>query len=286
MSADIDLAHLRGWVGRGQTREQELDLFPARALAALLDRPAMPQPGDELPLAWHWMYFLDTPRRTGADGHPERGDFLPPVALPRRMWAGGDIDVAQLLRLGDPAQRTSTVHSVDLKHGRSGPLVFVTVVHELSQNGRTCVVEQQHLVYRGAAAAAAEAAEAAAAGERAAQPARWTRRLQPDPPLLFRYSALTYNGHRIHYDREYATRVEHYPALVVHGPLIATLLLDLAARACPQAHPSRFSFRARRPAFDGEPLQLCGAPSTGGIALWSTDSAGIVGMTATLQEKA
>ena len=276
--APVDLAHLREWVGGTQQAEQVLEPFPARALAALLDREASPTAGDELPLPWHWLYFLDAPVRSalGADGHPERGGFLPPVPLPRRMWAAGRVDVKQPLQIGRAAKKVSTVASVDLKQGKTGPLVFVTVRHELQQGGRTCLLEEQDLVYR----EAPTAARPLPPGEAAPAEAEWAGALQPGPALLFRFSALTYNGHRIHYDRDYAVREEFYPALVVHGPLLATLLLDLQQRCRPEARLRRFEFRALRPAFDTEPIALRGQPRAGGADLWSVDPQGFVGMRA------
>jgi 3-methylfumaryl-CoA hydratase len=277
----VDADHLREWGGRRATVQQHLDPFPARALAGLLDREQAPGDGDALPLPWHWLYFLDAPSRagTGEDGHPKRGGFLPPVPLPRRMWASGEMDVAQPLRLGRPAQKTSTVRSVEPKQGKAGALVFVTVEHEFHQDGRLCISELQRLVYREAPAAPAPLPP----GERPEAQPLWTRDVRPDPVLLFRFSALTCNGHRIHYDRDYATRVEFYPALVVHGPLLATLLLDLAARERPGAEPARFAFRAQRPAFDTDALRLCGRPDGDGAALWTTDPAGFLGMTASVR---
>ena len=280
MSAEtIDMDYLRQWVGRSEIREQHLEPFPARALASLLDREQVPGDGDLLPLPWHWLYFLDTPSRegTGMDGHPKRGGFLPPVPLPRRMWAAGELTVHEPLRLGRTARRTSTVRSVEHKQGRAGSLVFVTVAHELQQGGKPCISELQHLVYREAPAAPTPLPS----GEPASTTSDWSRTLHPDPVMLFRFSALTYNGHRIHYDREYATREEFYPALVVHGPLLATLLLDLLVREGQvSTMPAHFSFRAQRPAFDIDPLKLCGRSGLDGVALWTADASGMVGMTA------
>jgi 3-methylfumaryl-CoA hydratase len=274
----IDIDHLRQWVGRRETREQHLDPFPARALAGLLDHPQVPGEGDPLPLPWHWLYFLDAPSRkgTGADGHPLRGGFLPPVPLPRRMWAAGELTVHEPLRLGRTARKTSTVRSVELKQGKAGALVFVTVAHELEQDGRPGLSELQHIVYREAPTAPAPLPP----GETAPTDSAWRRELTPDAVMLFRFSALTYNGHRIHYDRDYATREEFYPALVVHGPLLATLLLDLLAREGQAGAPAHFSFRAQRPAFDGETLQLCGRSDAEGASLWTAGPQGFVGMTA------
>jgi 3-methylfumaryl-CoA hydratase len=277
----VDLDHLRQWVGRSVTQEQHLEPFAARALAGLLDRADAPGDGDALPLPWHWLYFLDTPSRegTGVDGHPKRGGFLPPVPLPRRMWAAGELTVHRPLHLGRRANKTSTVRSVDLKQGKAGALVFVTVAHALSQDGEACIDELQHIVYREAPTAPTPLPP----GEVAPADAAWQRTLQPDPVMLFRFSALTHNGHRIHYDRDYATREEFYPALVVHGPLLATLLLDLAARENADAAVAHFSFRAQRPAFDTDALRLCGRPDDGGAALWTTDPSGAIGMTAQLR---
>jgi 3-methylfumaryl-CoA hydratase len=275
----IDIDHLRQWVGRSETREQHLDPFPARALAGLLDRAEAPGEGDALPLPWHWLYFLDAPSRagTGVDGHPKRGGFLPPVPLPRRMWAAGELTSHQPLRLGRAARKTSVVCSVELKRGKAGALVFVTVAHELEQEGQPCISELQHIVYREAPTAPAPLPS----GEPASIDADWSRALSPDPVMLFRFSALTYNGHRIHYDRDYATGEEFYPALVVHGPLLATLLLDLLAReGHAKVPPEHFSFRAQRPAFDSDRLGLFGRATAEGAALWTADADGMVGMTA------
>ncbi|MEO8297347.1 MAG: acyl-CoA dehydrogenase [Burkholderiales bacterium] len=275
----IDIEHLRGWVGRQQVAEQTIEPYPARALAGLLDQPQAPVAGDPLPLPWHWLYFLDTPSRagTGPDGHPKRGGFLPPVPLPRRMWAAGKLQITQPLVIGAAARRVSTVRSVELKEGKTGPLVFVTLDHELLQGDRLCLREEQNLVYREAPAAPAPLPP----GEAAATTSAWSATVVPDPVLLFRFSALTYNGHRIHYDRDYATQQEFYPALVVHGPLLATLLLDLLQRERPGAAISEFRFRAQRPAFDTDPVKLCGAIDGAQVKLWTVDPQGMVGMSAT-----
>ncbi|MFG5409779.1 MaoC family dehydratase N-terminal domain-containing protein [Piscinibacter sakaiensis] len=221
---DADLARLRDWIGRTETR------------------------GDEVgaPL-WHWMFFnpAEPQHRLGPDGHPLRGGFLPPVPLPRRMWAGGRLSFHHPLRVGDELTRRSHIADVAVKHGRSGPLVFVTVRHEITNAQGLALTEEHDIV------------------------------------LLFRYSALTFNGHRIHYDRPYATGVEGYPGLVVHGPLIATLLLDLLRRERPDAVLRRFEFAARRPVFDQQPLELCGRPDGAGAwRLWARDHDGWLAMQA------
>lgn len=278
----VDLEQLRRWVGREQRREQVIDAFPARALAALLERAA-PAEGDALPLPWQWLYFLDTPARSqlGADGHPARGDFLPPVPLPRRMWAAGRISVHQPLRVGLRATRLSSVRSVELKAGKAGPLVFVTVDHMYEQQGITCLHESQDLVYREAPTAPAPLPPGEPAPEAAAGANAWQQPFVADAPLLFRYSALSYNGHRIHTDRDYARHEEFYPGLVVHGPLLATRLLDGLQRARPDAAVREFAFRALRPAFEGQPLAVCGQVEAGGAELWTRDADGCIGMKAT-----
>ena len=265
-------AQLAPWVGRTETLDDEITAAPLRALSATLDRDdPPPQPGTALPLLAHWLYFLPVhlAREIGEDGHARRGDFLPPVPLPRRMWAGGRLawETANPLRVGDAARRVSRIASVRHKSGRSGELVFVTVVHELHNAQGLALTEEHDIVYREAPRPGdpVPAPVAADAG------APWQRELTPDEVLLFRYSALTFNGHRIHYDRRYVTEVEGYPGLVVHGPLIATLLLDLLRRQAPAARVRRFEFKAVRPTFDGRPMRLNGRPEGNRVALWAQD---------------
>ena len=278
----IDINALRAWVGREQRVSDLLSPFPARALAATLDHQRLPEVGDPLPVCWHWMYFMETPSSagTGSDGHPRKGDFLPPVPLPRRMWASGALNIVHPLIIGSPAERISTVRSVDLKQGKSGALVFVTLCHRLQQRGRLCISEEQNLVYRALPTATAATA-ATAAGEPAVVTADWSRTIQPDPVLLFRFSALTYNAHRIHYDQDYAIRQEFYPGLVVHGPLLAILLLDLFVQALPDASPTHFSFRAQRPTFALGAVCLRGKRNGSNVKLWSADHENYVGLSAT-----
>lgn len=276
--ADIDLDFLRTWVGREQTVLDPMTPFPARAWAAALDHAVLPEVGDALPLPWHWLYFLETPTAsgTGADGHPKKGGFLPPVPLPRRMWASGELKVSQTLRLGTPASKVSRVQSVSLKEGKTGALVFVTVEHVLSQAGQVCITEKQHLVYRDMPTQAAPLPP----GEVSREVPAWTNTIHPDPVLLFRFSALTYNCHRIHYDRDYAVQQEFYPGLVVHGPLLATLLLDAVATHSPTTPIKTFEFRAVRPTFDLADFQVHGCPGPTGLNLWTSDAQGYVGMSA------
>ena len=222
------LAHLQSWTGNTETLLDQATAAPVGALSATLDRddPA-PVAGDALPALWHWLYFLPQHRHSalGPDGHARRGGFLPPVPLPRRMWAGGRLrwQAANPLRVGDALCRVSSIESITHKRGRSGDLLFVLVRHAISNDAGLCLTEEHDIVYR----AAAQAGEAAPAPIAADQRAPWQREVLADAVLLFRYSALTFNSHRIHYDRSYATQEEGYPGLVVHGPLIATLLLDV-----------------------------------------------------------
>ena len=271
------IALLQQWAGRSEELQDDITAAPLRGLSATLDRddPA-PQPGAQVPPLGHWLYFLPQAPHSqlGPDGHPKRGGFLPPVPLPRRMWAGGRLTWApgNPLRVGDAARRRSRIESVTHKRGRSGEMVFVLVRHELHNAQGLCLTEEHDIVYR----AAAQPGEKAAAPTAAETTAAWRRRIDPDDVLLFRYSALTFNGHRIHYDRRYVTEVEGYPGLVVHGPLIATLLLDLVRRHASRAVVERFSFRALRPTFDGHPFFVCGQPSEDGrhVRLWAHDHAG------------
>jgi 3-methylfumaryl-CoA hydratase len=255
------------WVGQREEAADVLEPARSRALLAALGAPAALRPGEPLPLLHHWLYFWDVrpPEGLGPDGHPAKGGFLPPVTLPRRMWAGGRLTFFRPLRLGETVQKVSTILKVETKSGRSGTLVFVTVQHELSGDEGLAIREEQDLVYReppppGAAPTAPEPAEA--------PQAPWRRTLEPDPVLLFRYSALTMNGHRIHYDEPYATSEEGYPALVVHGPLQATLLMDLARQNL-SAPITGFEFRGLSPAFEGAPLHVCGEAADGGANLWA-----------------
>lgn len=277
----IDLAALQQWQGRTETVSDEVTLQPVRALAATLDQDdAPPARGDVLPPLWHWLYFLAQHRQSelGPDGHARRGGFLPPVPLPRRMWAGGRLQWHRPVRLGDHVERTSRIESVSHKTGRTGDLVFVGVRHELRAAGELALTEEHDIVYR----AAPRLDDPVPPPQRAQADAPWQREIVPDDVLLFRYSALTFNGHRIHYDRRYVTEVEGYPGLVVHGPLIATLLVDLLRRQQPQARLQSFSFKALRPTFDLHPFRVHGRAAADGksVSLWASDHEGWLTMQA------
>lgn len=271
--SDIDIDHLRSWIGRTETFTDEVTTFPIRALSATLDRddPA-PVKGDPLPPLWHWLYFLPLYKTSeaGPDGHSARGGFLPPVPLPRRMWAGSNFSFRAPLRVGDTISRVSRISDVTMKSGRTGPLVFVNVQHEISSLGGGSFSETHNIVYRGEP----RPGDPAPAPKAAPATAAWRRDITPSDLLLFRYSALTFNGHRIHYDRRYVTEVERYPGLIVHGPLIATLLLDLLRRHT-DANVTSFVFRAMNPLFDIAPFSVRGEPGADGrISLWAEDAHG------------
>ncbi|MFV0278018.1 MAG: acyl-CoA dehydrogenase [Parahaliea sp.] len=276
---DIDIAYLREWVGRERVVEDELALFPAKGLAALLNRPRLPVAGDVLPIGWQWLYFLDIPgsRETGVDGHPERGGFMPPVPWRRRMWAGGKITVHRPLHLGGAASRRSMIRAVELKHGNSGALVFITVGHEIRQEQHLCLDEEQHIV----CCAMPPGQVALPAGQVAPTDAQWSAPVQADPVLLFRFSALTYNAHRIHYDSDYARKEEYYPALLVHGPLLVVLLAESVALQIPERNIRQLAFRAQRPTFVDTPFTVNGKLEGEQARLWTATHEGFAGMTAT-----
>ena len=267
------------WDARTRLRADRLDLERARAMQALLRAPAGPlRSGDPLPALWHWLYFWAVAPQDalGPDGHPARGGDLPPVALPRRMWAGSRFRFLAALPLGRPAERRSRVVAIEEKQGRSGPLVFVTDRHEIAGAHGPAVEEEHDIVYR-----------AAPRGDAAAQPplgppleppgaAQWQRAVTPDPVLLFRYSALTFNGHRIHYDRDYCREAEGYPGLVVHGPLLATYMVALAVESQPGRRLAGFSFRALAPVFDTAGFRVAARPGAeeGVLETWIAGAEG------------
>lgn len=267
----LDIDHLRGWIGREEIRTDLVTEDLARKYHATLGYAGeMPGPGTIVPRLIH--FCLAQPAvpaaGLGPDGHPARGGFLPPVPLPRRMWAGGTVSFHGDLRVGDPVKRISRIQDVVLKEGRTGSLCFVTVEHRIEADRALMLVERQDIVYRelDSAAGAAKAPPLAEAGTH-------QRPLKAEAPLLFRYSALTFNGHRIHYDRRYVTEVEGYPGLIVHGPLQAVLLCDYATelRGAP---PSRFSFRGLSPLFDDDAFSLHASEESAGLKLWTAKQDG------------
>ena len=279
---DTDLEYLREWIGRTQSETDEVTAGPVAALSATLDRDdPPPQRGDPLPPLWHWLYFLPRHRRSelGLDGHARLGVFFPPPSLPRRLYAGGRVELHRPLRVGDAVSRVSRIIDVQAKSGRTGALVFIRVRHEISNREGLALTEDQDIVYR----ANPKLGDPAPAVQRASDEAAWTRDVHPDEVLLFRYSALTFNGYRPHYDRRFALDVQGYPGLVVHGPLIATLLADLLRHSLPGASVSEFSFRAIRPLFDTSAFVVCGRPSDDGLTvkLWAREPDGALSVDAT-----
>jgi 3-methylfumaryl-CoA hydratase len=247
------MSDLENWIGRGETLEDIAAPVPLAGLAALLDHTVPPWREGELPPLAHWLYFLGHARQSqiDIDGHPRRGGFLPPITLPRRMWAGSRIVFHAPVAVGAVMTRRSSIMDIKTKRGGSGAMIFVTVKHDIAVAGQTAITEEQDIVFRDAPGGnpPPPKADPRIASE--------IRKVHPDPTLLFRFSALTFNAHRIHYDRDYAVEVEGYPGLVVQGPLTAMLLLDHFLRAHPKADVARFSFRAQSPLFDTAPFELC-----------------------------
>ncbi len=269
----------REWVGKSETLEDCATPTPVRALAATLNREeeTSSSPGSELQPIWNWLYFLPIVpmSNVGKDGHPERGGFLPPITLPRRMWAGSRCTFHNPIHIGDTMRRTSTITNVTEKEGKAGNLVFVTVQHEVSTESQLAVTEEQDIVY-------VNIPEKFTPPEPAPLPeCDWNEMIPVNPVLLFRFSALTFNGHRIHYDRSYATDVENYPGLVVHGPLQAVLLFDAATKRNPSSRPASFEFRGLRPLFDFEKLSVSGQTNQDGSwSLYTSNGEGAIGMKA------
>ena len=265
------------WIGKSETATDRLEPARSNAMTASVGVVTDFKAGDPMPLLHHWLYFwnVQPPASLGTDGHPAKGGFLPPVPLPRRMWAGGRLRFERPLHFGEDVIKTSTILSVQEKSGKSGQLVFVTVEHTLSVGGATAIVEEQDLVYR---EAAGPGSIKGPQGEGPEPACTWHRTIFPDEVMLFRYSALTMNGHRIHYDLPYARDEEAYPALVVQGPFQATCLIAMAARELGKPL-STFSFRGMSPAFAGTTLHVCGEKSEQGVSVW-TEQAGSKCMTA------
>lgn len=278
----MTMSTFEAWVGRSEMREDVVTAAPVRALAATLDAPdrVAATPGEPIPPLWLWLYFLPVAPMSGVgpDGHPKRGGFLPPIELPRRMWAGSRCSFQGAACVGDAIARRSTIRSVVPKDGKSGPMVFVTVDHEITAGGRPVMSETQDIVYL-------------PLPERFSPPpvqplpaCDWSIDVPVDPVLLFRFSALTFNGHRIHYDRTYAMETEMYPGLVVHGPLQALWLFEAGRATAPDRMPARFAFRGMRPMFDFDSISLNGRPrEDGGLDLFTANAEGAIGMQAELQ---
>lgn len=258
------------WIGRTEEAHDQLSRNLVKRIAATLGEDT-PAHGETLPPLWHWAFFQEPIAESGlgGDGHPARGGFLPPADNRNRMWAGGRVEFIAPLRVGGEATRVSTIKHIEEKHGRTGALLFVTVQHDYLQDGQLAIREEQDIVYREPSPPKGGAGEALPAGD-------WREGVVPSPTLLFRYSAVTFNGHRIHYDWPYVTETEGYAGLVVHGPLIATLNLRAFCRANPQTHLRRFAYRGLRPLVAPEPFEVGGRIDEPGRAqLWAGNAAGM-----------
>jgi 3-methylfumaryl-CoA hydratase len=269
------------WIGREEECGERILASVVKAMAATLDLERSPQAGEALPPGWQWLFFNPVARRSalGSDGHPRRGGFLPPIELPRRMWAGSRIRYLADLPIDAQATRRSRIQKIENKTGKSGSLSFLTVQHTISCDGTLCISEEQDLVYR---EATPPGTTTAPARQRYHGVPQWSRDFEPDTTQLFRYSALTFNGHRIHYDQVYARDAEGYPDLVVHGPLTATLLQQFALEHGAGRPLARFDFRGMTPLFVGRAFQLEGRQiDDGAIMLWARGPDGELAMSAT-----
>lgn len=274
MTEKPDLDHLRQWIGRST---QASDLVTAQLVKGLRATLFMdidePKRGDAAPFTVHWclapqVYPMS---ELGPDGHPTRGGFLPPVPLPRRMWAGGELEIFEALRVGDEVTRTSRIADVTMKTGSTGMLCFVSVDHLITTSRGAAIRERQDIVYRDMSTAQPSAPVKSATAPPAAKH-RETH--MADPVLLFRYSALTFNGHRIHYDRDYVTKVEGYPGLIFHGPMQAAFLVEFAAKLHGGTAPKKFAYRGVQPLFEGSEFSVNANEAGAGMDLWTANSAG------------
>jgi 3-methylfumaryl-CoA hydratase len=273
MTGKLDLDHLRQWTGRTQEASDIVTAQLVKGLrATLFQEVGEPKAGDVAPFTVHWCLAQPVApmSQLGADGHPERGGFLPPVPLPRRMWAGGELEFVDPLRVGDDTKRTSRISDVSVKAGSSGTLCFVTVEHLITSPRGTAIRERQDIVYREMTAGAPAAPKAPAPPP----VAKHRETHVSDPVLLFRYSALTFNGHRIHYDRDYVTKVEGYPSLIFHGPLQAALIVELAAKLSDGKPPKKFSYRGLQPLFEGGEFSVNAGDNAQGMELWVANAEG------------
>lgn len=275
MTDKLDLDNLRQWIGR---TEQASDIVTAQLVkglrATLFLDIGEPKVGDAAPFTTHWCLAQPVYPMSmlGPDGHPTRGGFLPPVPLPRRMWAGGELQFIEPLRVGDEATRASRIADVTVKTGSTGTLCFVSVEHTISTARGVAIRERQDIVYRDMPTGGTNAAPAKPA---AAPPTAKHRQIHvSDPVLLFRYSALTFNGHRIHYDRDYVTKVEGYPGLIFHGPMQAALLVEFAAHLHGGIAPKRFSYRGLQPLFEGGEFSVNANEIPEGLDIWIANTDG------------
>ncbi|HYW62660.1 MAG TPA: MaoC family dehydratase N-terminal domain-containing protein [Bradyrhizobium sp.] len=282
MTQALDLDHLRQWIGRSEEKTDLVTAHLVRALrATLFMEMGEPKGGDAAPFTAHWCLAQPVVAMSelGPDGHAARGGFLPPVPLPRRMWAGGELQFIEPLRVGDEMKRTSRISDVTMKSGSTGQLCFVSVEHEITSARGTAIRERQDIVYRDAA----PAGQNAVAAKTTAPPpsAKHREAHMADEVLLFRYSALTFNGHRIHYDRDYVTNIEGYPDLIFHGPMQAASLVEFAAKLHGGAAPKKFSYRGVQPLFAPGEFSVNANETDGGLELWTANADGVPTMKGT-----
>ncbi len=270
--------NLNDWIGKTIEVEDTITAAQANLMNATLDREPTLKNGDVLPPAWHWLYFHEAVQLSGlgVEGHPKLGGFMPPVPLPRRMWAGGSLIFDRPIVIGQPAVKRSTVTNITPKSGKSGELYFVTVEHEIYQGTSNCLHEKQTVVYREPPDPTKTLAQPPAAPENA----EFSAEIQPDPIMLFRYSALTFNGHRIHYDADFCRSVEGYPDLVFHGPLTATLLLDLFYHRFSSDRIKTFEYRGIAPIFNPDRFSVNGSRKGMNGKAWAADHDGGLAMQA------
>ena len=274
MTEKLDIDHLRQWIGRTQ---EATDIVTAQLVkglrATLFQEVGEPKTGDTAPFTVHWCLapLVFPMSMLGPDGHPTRGGFLPPVPLPRRMWAGGEVEIIDPLRVGDESTRTSRIADVAVKTGSTGVLCFVSIEHTITSPRGIAIRERQDIVFRD------DPSTQAAAPAKAPPPppkAQHRETHVSDPVLLFRYSALTFNSHRIHYDRDYTTKVEGYPGLVVHGPLQAALIMELATKLRGGKPPKKFTHRGVQPLFEGSEFSVNANDTAAGLDLWTANAEG------------
>lgn len=278
---NLDVDYLKQWIGNQVSIEETISAEPLHRLRATLDmEPVTIRAGDPVPALWHWAYFLTPVRASelGRDGHPALGSFMPPVPLPRRMWAGGRFSFNKPVRVGESARKQSTIRNVKVKQGRTGRLCFVEVEHCVSVDDELRFSEIHNIVYRDVK----QPGEDEAVPAEAPCDADWSKQLVPNSTLLFRYSALTFNGHRIHYDLDFCRQVEGYPGLVFHGPLTATLLLELAMEKNSAKTLSAYEFRALSPLFDNAPFSLNGRQHNEKAEMWASNADGCLAMKSTV----
>jgi len=278
-----ELNALQGWVGRVAESTDIVTASPLVRMSAWLDREdPIPRKGDAVPPGWHYLFCLSQmpQRHLTHEGGTPRSELFPPISLPRSMWVGCRFTFSGAIKVGDPIRRVGTIKSLTGKTGRTGPLILMTIRDEFLVPAGLAVAEEMDIIFR----KNAEGPEPLPPPQPRPGEAVWRRVIQADPPFLFRYSALTYNSHRIHYDLTYTTKQEGYPALLVHGPLQVNLMLELVRQN--DARPiAEFSCRAQRPVFEGGPFSVEGAPTPDrtGVTMWVLDRDGALSMTASVK---